>query len=208
MSPAETVAVPAPKYPPPPPRRVAVVDVMIDLETLGTTPGSVVLSIGAVARGSSLSTNVADRFYARLNLRDSIYRGLKISSDTMSWWRKQTEEAWQESTSAVTPLRESLLAFAGWLLELRAGSAEAATGNKLRLWGDSASFDLGLLAAVFRAADVTVPWSYQEEFCYRTLRAIRGSEKPRAKLQHDALSDAAAQLEHLVLLLDETEVVR
>lgn len=179
------------------------VDVMVDLETLGTTPGSVVLSIGAVANDPGRGQNA---FLTKIDIRDSLHAGLTVDPDTMSWWRKQDREAWLSSTNASTSnsdgaIREGLTQFAYWLAALRAGPDTAATGAALRIWGDASSFDLTLLACVYRAVSLPVPWNYTEEFDYRTLRTLMDSKKPRSKLQHDGLSDAIAQMSHLQELL-------
>lgn len=179
---------------------VAIVDVMVDLETLGTTPGSVVLSVGAVAHAVP-----GGEFYGKIDLRDSLHAGLTVDPDTMAWWRQQSQEAWRASAAASEDaslgLRYVLGRFADWLSELRKGSSATATGAKLRLWGDSAAFDLVLLASAYRAAGKVVPWDYREECCYRTLRTLLNSEKPRSKVQHDGLSDAVAQMAHLQEML-------
>ena len=189
-----------------------IVDVMIDLETLGTAPGSVVLSIGAVARPNWQNADGLPypldflETLIRIDMRDSIFYGLSVDPDTMSWWRKQAREAWESSISAADalPLSRALETFRDWLDKLRA-AGEGVTGSKLRLWGDSAAFDLVLLACAYRAAKLPVPWTYQEEYDYRTVRNLRRSEKPRSKLQHDGLSDARAQMDHLQRLLYAVE---
>lgn len=180
------------------------VDVMIDLETLGTKPGSVVLSIGAVACQEGLEFT----FYKQIDLRDSLYAGLEADPDTLSWWRKLNREAWLASTKrlegvgdGLDTLKYVLEMFSDWLQDLRKGPDSAPTGRTLRLWGDAASFDLTLLSCAYRAAGVAVPWLYTEEACYRTLRAVLNSPKPASKLQHDALGDAQAQMVHLQEML-------
>ncbi len=174
------------------------IDIMLDLETLGTTPGSVVLAIGAVA---SSSPELDHQIYRKLNVMEQLYLGLTVDPDTMSWWRKQDKEAWLSSVGCATDLRTTLEDLATWISAVRRGPLDQPTGSKIRIWGDAVSFDCGLLASVFRAAKVIVPWDYREEFCYRTVRTLANSEKPRAKLQHNALDDARAQLVHLQELL-------
>jgi hypothetical protein len=181
---------------------MSTIDIMIDLETLGIVPGSVVLSIGA-ASSVLLPTGLgADDFIGKIDMRDSLYAGLIADPSTLAWWRSQSKAAWEAATTNGDPLVGTLETFSEWLAALRSGSAEQTTGNKLRLWGDASSFDLVLLACAYRAAKLPVPWSYQEEFDYRTLRTLLNSEKPRSKVQHDALSDARAQLVHLQDLLN------
>jgi len=173
---------------------------MVDLETLGNKPGAAIISIGAVAQ----SDGGVETFKATISIASSIFVGLTVDPDTMSWWRKQSREAWEASTEGGEPLAAVLEKFKTWLQERRA-SGSGPTGTKLRLWGDSASFDLVLLGCAYRAAGLPTPWEYWEEHCYRTLRNVLGSKKPRAKLQHDSLSDAAAQLSHLKQMLKTLE---
>lgn len=177
------------------------VDVMIDLETLGTDPGSVILSIGAICVPGP-EVDRYEQFYTRIDPLDALYRGLSIDPKTVEWWRNQSQTAWRASVLGGGSLEGALDAFSLWLEKLRAGQESAATGVSLRLWGDSAAFDLGLLKAAYKVSGLPVPWHYREEYCYRTLRQLKNSDKPKAKLQHDALSDAKAQLEHLRELLE------
>ena len=174
-------------------------DVMIDLETLGTAPGSVILSIGgaAVLHGGSLVAS-AD---LKIDVRDSLYHGLTVDPDTLAWWRKQNHDSWEESTAGKLFLRAALEELSSWIARLRKGSALEPTWSRIRIWGDGASFDPVLLEAAYRAAHLPIPWSYHEVHCYRTLRQLFKSEKPASKGQHTALSDATAQLSHLVELL-------
>lgn len=181
-----------------------VVDVMLDLETLGTVPGSVVISIGASSTAPedvSDATSMSREFLCKISIASALHAGLVADPDTLSWWRKQPLKVWQEVTDNGGDLAFVLGEFADWLAALRKGPDSSKTGTKLRLWGDAASFDLTLLACAYRAVHMPVPWHYQEEFCYRTLRTILASEKPRSKVQHDALSDARAQLAHLQEML-------
>ncbi|HWJ40818.1 MAG TPA: 3'-5' exonuclease [Candidatus Limnocylindrales bacterium] len=174
------------------------VDIMLDLETLGTAPGSVVLAIGAVA---SVPPEQDPYFNEKISITSSLYCGLTVDPETLAWWRKQSKAAWQESVENGRDIRESLEAFSSWIERQR-------SGNHIRLWGDASTFDLVLLACAYRAAGVAVPWSYREEYCYRTLRNLLNSKKPASKLAHSAVSDAAAQMEHLqvmLLLLPKTE---
>ncbi len=169
---------------------MAPTDIMIDLETLGTVPGSVILSIGAVA-----APDVGPPFNQKITVASSLYAGLTVDADTLAWWRKQDSAAWEESTQGGIDLKVALKNFADWLNDQRPGDL------RLRLWGDAASFDLVLLACAYRAVGLPVPWKYTEEYDYRTLRQLLNSRKPEGTLKHSALSDATAQMGHLQELL-------
>ena len=69
--------------------------VMIDLETLGTLPGSVILSIGAVVFDPSkpISECIEGQFYCVVNTEDSLRHGLKLNQATLDWWERQSQEA-------------------------------------------------------------------------------------------------------------------
>lgn len=65
-------------------------DVMIDIETLSTTPESVVLSVGAVKfiPGGNKDT-IESKTHWRLEIDEQINRGRQVSESTMEWWAKQ-----------------------------------------------------------------------------------------------------------------------
>lgn len=168
-----------------------VIDVMIDIETLGTQPGSVITQIAAVAHGADYD------FVQKIAVSSALRYKLSVDADTLSWWNKQSEEAWNAATLGGEPLGLVLKSFADFLAKLRKGSDESATGRTLRVWGDGANFDITLLECAYRACSLPIPWVYKEVNCYRTLRNVLDSKKPAAKVAHDALSDARAQCVHL-----------
>jgi hypothetical protein len=89
-------------------------NVMVDLETLGTVPGSVILSIGAVAFDEM---EVAEEgFYRAIRRETCEQAGLKVSAATLAWWEKQSLEARAVmlDTSA-TSLEDALRRFNEWL---------------------------------------------------------------------------------------------
>jgi len=55
-------------------------DIMLDLETMGTSPTSAIVSIGAVK--FSPEGGVTDDFYARIHLPDAVDSGLTLDPAT------------------------------------------------------------------------------------------------------------------------------
>lgn len=159
------------------------VDIMIDLETLGTAPGSVITTIACAASDESEMT-------VGISIRDP---------ETLAWWRKQPRETWEAQTSGTQMLAITLALLSGFVKQRRAG--DGSTGERIRVWGDGATFDPVLLEAAYRACNMPCPWYYTEVYCYRTLRQLKDSKKPASVTAHDALSDAKAQLKHLQELL-------
>jgi len=167
---------------------------MLDIETLGTAPGSVVLAIGAAASDGS-------EYFDQVAPTDALYRGLATDPDTLAWWRKQAPEVWARQCAGTKTLPYVLEQFRLWLQKIRNGAEGAVVGNRIRVWGDGATFDCVLVEEAYRRCNLPCPWTYTEVYCYRTLRQLKDSKKPIPKEHHNALSDAQAQLQHLRELL-------
>ena len=168
--------------------------VMLDLETLGTAPGSVIVSIGAVKFSAG---HILSSFYAVIDPQSCVDAGLKMDAATVMWWMKQSEEARTALMGSVTHpslhLAEVLQDLAIWMC----------TDLRPCIWGNGASFDCALLAAAFRACGRIIPWKYSSERCYRTVKALHSDvpEDPREGTHHHALADAKHQAMHLMKLL-------
>ena len=71
-------------------------DIMIDLETLATSPDAAILTIGAVRFdpfGRELTDPEMDSFYVRVDLDSCDEIGLVTNDDTIAWWANQSDEA-------------------------------------------------------------------------------------------------------------------
>ena len=162
--------------------------VMLDIETLGTRPGSAILAIGAVKFGDR---EIISEFYQRIDLKSCVRHGLTIDPDTVLWWLKQDDAARLEITLPGDPLREVLFNFADWLQDPAA-----------EIWGNGANFDNTLLAAAYHATEIPLPWKYSNDRCYRTLKAMHPEITiERTGTHHNALDDARSQALHLMAIL-------
>jgi hypothetical protein len=172
-------------------------DVMLDLETLGTKPGSVVLSAGAVEFSAELG--LGRRFYRVISIEDSMRAGLTTDNNTIQWWEKQSDEARLVLADArdievAMPLIDFCHDFANWL--------PGDSPHERYLWGNGANFDNVLLDAVYDAAGFARPVTYNRNMCYRTLRRLVPLETyAQPDTAHHALSDAVAQATNAVEIL-------
>ena len=82
---------------------------MLDIEALGSKPGSVILSIGAVKFAGG---KILHEFYRRIDPQSCIDAGLKIDVDTVMWWMKQSKEARDALGTGTMPLTDALDGFA------------------------------------------------------------------------------------------------
>lgn len=159
-------------------------NVMIDIETLGTKPGCAILSIAAVPFGV-----VTDRppFYEKIAVTSCINAGLTQDKATMDWWKKQHIDIYAEAFSGKKELVAVLLELYDYL----------SFWPKLKVWGNGASFDVPILEAAYQKVGVAAPWQYYDSMCFRTLKALCpmiSYEKP--KNAHSALADATSQAHH------------
>jgi hypothetical protein len=172
-------------------------NIMLDLETLGTTPGSVVLSIGAVAFDGDVGGGIGDTFYNTISVKSSLKAGLTIDASTLLWWSKQDRAAYQEALNKdAHPLADVLEEFGEWLAYVAEGEY-----RERKLWGNGADFDLTLLLACYRAVDLEAPWKFYNHRCYRTLKALYPEVRAERSNNHHALDDARNQAEHAVAIL-------
>ena len=166
-------------------------DVMLDLETLGNRPGSVIVAIGAV-KMDLVNGVIGDTFYRVIDPADAQSQGLTIDAATVAWWLGQSDAA-----------RMAISAPGGWVKLLSTlGDFAAFIGTDARVWGNGADFDNALLAAAYQACSAPLPWRHWNSRCYRTCKSLFPAVKiERAGTHHNALDDAISQAEHLVRIM-------
>ena len=96
--------------------------IMLDIETLGTTPGCVIASIGACTFAPESGEVARQTFYDLIDIGDAVGAGLTIEYGTVLWWLRQSDEARAEITrqDARSPLKEALDNLSAWYLEIGA----------------------------------------------------------------------------------------
>lgn len=170
-------------------------NIMIDLETLGTRPGSTILSIGATTFDTSGVGE--DEFYWVINRKTCAAAGLKEFDDTVFWWARQPGgvaflSKCNDDRSA--PLGGVLSIFTTWLDNLEP------IGTRF-IWGNGADFDIALLAEAYHRCGLIPPWKYSNVRCYRTLKNLHPACPIAVANNHNALDDAKNQAEHASRLL-------
>lgn len=167
---------------------------VVDLETLGTVPGCVILSIGAVFFDEN---GLGAEFYKVINKRSCEEAGLLVNQDTVDWWNKQSMDATQVLRDAET----SVDTLASVLEEFNAFIKQD-TGVKV--WGNGADFDNPILAKAYEAVGVKQGWLPYNGRCYRTLKNIApGPKLVRVGTYHNALDDAKSQALHAIELFKQ-----
>ena len=72
-------------------------DVMLDLETLGTRPGCVILTLGAVKFDPYSLREPDSGIYFRVDVDEQTALGREVQEDTLNWWLNQSEDIREEA---------------------------------------------------------------------------------------------------------------
>lgn len=163
---------------------------MLDLETLGTAKGSIILSIGAV-KFDPMGDGVDDSFEVFIDPVNSEAFGFEMSASTVWWWmqpeRADAREQLVKHKDNWVDVGSALDLFRDWF-----------GFDSMPVWGNSAAFDNELLKAYFDRANMDVPWKFWDDRCYRTVKNLaKGVELQRTGTYHSAVDDAYSQATHL-----------
>jgi hypothetical protein len=167
-------------------------DVMLDIETLGTSSNAVVVSIGAVFF-DPIAIDVGETFYAVCSDLDTQIKrmGRQMDADTVMWWLQQSEKARDAIAKPLnihaTETTKALFAFRKFLSK----------DVDVRVWGNGIDFDNVVLGNLYKAMGETPPWKFRNNMCYRTLKTLAEDHGRVVHLvqenKHNALSDAIFQ---------------
>lgn len=161
---------------------------MLDIETLGTGPESIVISIGAVFFDPH-SGQIGAEFYRKLNFQDQIDKGRKPTQSTVEFWLNQSKEAqvvFSEKGINTSPA----------LGEFRDFVEANSSFDKCKPWGNGPSFDLTILESLFKDFGLSHPWHFRNVRCLRTFKEYiyNGKDLTREGIYHHALDDCKHQI--------------
>lgn len=164
---------------------------MTDVETMGNTANSPIISIGAV-EFDLLSGQTYREFYMPVSLKSSLDLGTKPNADTILWWMKQSDKARKTITDVKGyNIQHVLKEFRDFIHELKP--------ENLEIWGNSNRFDMGITANSYELLGQDLPWKYTLERDVRTLASFKPEIKEKYKnnfkgVQHDPLDDCKNQI--------------
>ena len=161
------------------------VDVMLDIETLATSPDAVVLTFGAVKFNPFGNTVDGDKsMYVRLEVDEQIRLGRKVDENTVLWWGKQAADVKEEALGDHN--RISLYDFTRQLNKFLVSTD--------RIWAQGPVFDIVILENLYRQLEIPAPWLYYNIRDSRTLLKALGDDRVIGKAGlHNALEDCISQ---------------
>jgi exodeoxyribonuclease VIII len=171
-------------------------DVSIDLETLGTKPGSVITQIGLCAfnrRPQSGGEASKASTLIRVSPQSCLDVGMKIDWDTVAWWLKQDEAprlAMAEQKGV--HINSALMAVGDFFAEHNVAY------KGMCVWGHGCGFDCTQLEIAFNYCNLPVPWDFRKVRDLRTLIDLKPAvqvTRPTPAMAHNAMDDATAQAE-------------
>lgn len=169
-------------------------NIMIDIETLGTDPGSVILSVGAVSFTWAGGYKEYSTFY---QLADPDQHR-RVGLDTIRWWigKDPAELSRLLGSETCRPLGRVLQKLSEWLPDR----------EDYKIWANGPTFDISILENAYVQYGMKVHWPYYAVCDYRTIRNLFDPENlcysGENENPHNALSDARYQAQRLAAILD------
>jgi hypothetical protein len=168
--------------------------IMLDIETLGTAPGSIIFQIAAktftLPASNKEKTQTLD-----LHIKPSSCRRYGLTSDpaTEKWWADQgLTETHAENHPNALDLPYALYILTNFIEHHT--TPPAPKGEKyqaLQLWSKGA-FDYPLLEAAYNSISIPTPWKYYQLNDLRTVIKLANIKAPPAT--HEALDDVTQQI--------------
>lgn len=163
---------------------------MVDIETLGNSPTSAILSIGAIEFDPD-SNAIGEGFYTLIDIDSCLKNKLTVDGSTICWWMTQSDAAREIFNKQSTALKLDSA-----LIELKM-FIERLSKSPI-MWCNGSNFDAPILDNAFRRVGVTPPWQYYNVRDYRTIckalpKNVLDTLKVNPDVAHNAYHDAVAQ---------------
>lgn len=176
-------------------------DVMVDIETLGTSKGSAIFQIAAVAFDITTG-QIKDKTNVFGDI--AMYRDLQVDGATLKWWLETDAELLRKllSDERAKPEVEMIIAFLRWIH----GLSEDGSMKDVYLWGNGILFDNAKISDLCDKVGLNYPINYKNDRDVRTLlelaslksgiseNQLRDEAQSEDDTLHDAYDDCLRQI--------------
>lgn len=162
--------------------------IMVDIETLGNKPKSVVFEVGVVIFNDR---HILDKRLFKLNSAAAIGAGFIVVESTMKWWEKQDRDIKQDVLYK-GDLKTDLIDFTDFCFKHSTDQTK---------WWSQGHFDFPLIEDYLNYFNLPIPWKYWNIRELRTALEVLGFDYHNANKPHNAAEDAALQAQRLIKAL-------
>ena len=168
-------------------------DLMIDLEGLGTGPETTILTIAAQEFNPLVRDSLGRSYYVRVDLESQADR--TIEQGTIDWWATQPpvvrDEAFAEQDRV--SLRDALDGLYKLMWQAK------------RVWAQGPTYDMTILEHAYKSLGIPLPWKYYMVRDSRTVFSL-WPDQPIPPTTHHALEDCRRQIGMLQRTLQHLNV--
>ena len=170
-------------------------DIMIDIETVGTGPDACILTIAAQTFDPNALGYLPQDYYARVDIDSQPNR--EVDDATVEWWATQPQEAQDEAFG-----EEGRISLKQALEEL----------SKLCFhcnltWANGTTFDMVILENAYKQEQLPLPWRFWNVRDARTVYSLY-PDLPKPRASHHALEDCKRQIDLLQQTLQHLGVTK
>jgi len=170
-------------------------NVMIDIETLSTRPGGLILSIGGVVFSKD---GLHNEFYRNVETLSSLFAGFSVDPDTVRFWNNQPFDTRAILFNSPVRVEQALFGLTQFI------------PHDARVWAKGPDFDLVMLQTAYEKIGERIPWAYRNARDVRTILDIGMRAGIVAPLlfpptvqKHSALEDAKYQANQVRTVYDK-----
>lgn len=170
-------------------------DLMIDLETTGRYPGCAIIQIAAVPFNINTGKVSKDVFKMAINLEVQRKADYFICPNTLKWWANENKELFKKLSEDKNHYIQVGVEFQRYFKSLP-------NYKKIRVWGNSNRFDIGILHGWYIHAigkKFQPFWDTWSERDVRTLSSLKPEIKANMKFigtKHNAIDDCKHQIKY------------
>lgn len=182
------------------------IHLMIDGETPDTATTTSFLTLAAVP--FTVEEGILSKehcFYERASLDSLKTYGFTVAPGTLGWWELQDKVAYNEAFGGTDSISVMLEKFCEYCIGLK----NLLDNQEIAVWGNGATFDNVILRNSLQKLKFIVPWSYRNDYCYRTLKNLFSElTHTYTGTKHNALDDAYNQAQHAIKILQRIESMK
>lgn len=163
--------------------------IMLDIETLGTSANSIILSIAAVK--FEFGNDETEVYSVNIDPKSSKKYGMISDPATIQWWKDQKPEALKSFMIDQISIEDALDGFTDFV---------GPQWKDTIFYANGLSFDMPIIDWSYKATGRTAPWKYWNQRCARTIYALCDVDMrtyPRVGTYHNAVDDCLTQIKAL-----------